>query len=87
MNIKYQLDEYDLSAIKRAREITEKRYQVDEEDFIKVDTLLCIIDDLMDRYCEAWDKLQEYDTRCQENWREHFINEQIEKGMHPSEYE
>lgn len=87
MNVKYQLDETDLAVIERAKEITNKNYKVDQENFIKVDSLLCIIDDLIDRYGEAWDKLQEYDTRCQETWKEHFINEQIDKGMHPSEYE
>lgn len=87
MNVKYQLDEYDLACIKRARGITSKKYETDKDDFIKIDTLLCIIDDLIDRYGEAWDKLQEYDARCQETWREHQINEQIDRGMHPSEYE
>ena len=87
MNVKYQLDEYDLSLIKRAKEVTTKDYKVDQDGFIKADSLLCIIDDLIDRYGEAWSKLQEYNARCQETWREHFINEQIDKGMHPSEYE
>lgn len=87
MNVKYQLGGIDLAVIERAKGIVTKDYKIDPDGFIKIDTLLCIIDDLIDRYGEAWDKLQEYDTRCQETWHDHFINEQIDKGMHPSEYE
>lgn len=85
--MKYQLSEIDKRVIDRASNITCVDYEIDNDNYIEADNLLTIIDDLEDKYDEIYNKLIEFDEKMQETWREHFINEQIDRGMHPHEYE
>lgn len=83
--MKIKLKEYEVRLMQRIGKIIGK-VEVDDDDYIKVDDLIDVIYDLEEKYDEIYDKLEEYDNRAQETWREHFINEQIDRGMHPHEY-
>ena len=84
--MKYQLTEYEIKLMQRISKIIGK-VEIDDDGYIKIDELIGVVYDLEDKYDEIYDKLVEYDERAQETWREHFINEQIDRGLHPHEYE
>ena len=44
---KYKLDKKDLENLKKVREITRTDYKVDENGYIEVEDLTCIIDELL----------------------------------------
>lgn len=85
--MKYKLTKRDRDLIEEVSERTDVNYEVDRERYIDVDNLISLIDDLFKLYIKLEDKFIEYDTKVNESYREHFINEQIDKGMHPHEYE
>lgn len=84
--MKYKLTSGEIELIEDVNEVTGRKYVIDER-YIKVKDLIYIIEDLKQEYDKLEDKFIEYDTKANEDYRLHFIDEQINKGMHPHEYE
>lgn len=85
--MKVKLDKTDKKLIDQVAEITCVDYEVDENGYIETDNLISLVDDLYKKYVKLENKFVEYDEKVNEDYHEHFINEQIDRGMHPSEYE
>lgn len=85
--MKLKLDKTDRKLIDQVAEITRVDYEIDENGYIETDNLISLVDDLYKEYVKLEDKFVDYDKKVNEDYREHFINEQIDKGMHPQEYE
>jgi len=85
--MKYELSETDKRLIDKVSDITLVDYEVDDDNYIKVENLIALIDDLETKYKKLEDKFVQFEGKIQESWHDHFINEQIDRGMHPSEYE
>ena len=85
--MKLKLDKTDKKLIDQVAEITRVDYEIDENGYIETDNLISLVDDLYKEYVKLENKFVEYDKKVNEDYREHFINEQIDRGMHPHEYE
>lgn len=85
--MKVKLDKTDKKLIDQVAEITCVDYEIDENGYIETDNLISLVDDLYKEYVKLENKFVEYDKKVNEDYHEHFINEQIDRGMHPSEYE
>ena len=85
--MKYKLSKRDMNLIEEVAEKTCVDYDVDKDGFIEVDNLMALIEDLKDVYDKLEDKFIEYDEQINEDYREYFINKEIDRGLHPHEYE
>lgn len=85
--MKLKLDKTDKKLIDEVSEKTCVDYEIDKDNYIDTDNLISLIDDLFKLYIKLEDKFVEYDEKVNEDYHEHFINEQIDRGMKPSEYE
>lgn len=85
--MKLKLDKTDKKLVDQVAEITRVDYEVDKDGYIETDNLISLVDDLYKEYVKLENKFVKYDEKVNEDYHEHFINEQIDRGMHPHEYE
>lgn len=85
--MKIKLDKTDKKLIKTIIHRFGIDCEIDNQGYIEVDDFIYLLDGLYKAYTQLEDKFIEYDTKVNEEYHEHFINEQIDKGMHPHEYE
>ena len=79
--MKYKLDEVDLKNLKRAREITHTNYETDENGYIEVWHLTCIIDELLGWIDYLKEEYRDLENSIEENYKPRYRDKYEEYGI------
>lgn len=84
--MKYELSEIDRRLIERVSKITCVDYEIDNDNYIKLDTIIALIDDLETKYTELETKFIDFETKVQEQYEQKKIDPYLEYGLREDDF-